>query len=105
MICFEVVVDGEKLCTAGVGDVGVLTATISWVENPNPSHDVGPSGIGLHVGGLTDTDSGEDEFVEWVKKRISVGNTVTVRIVETAESDPPVERTPRHSNEHQEPDR
>ena len=61
---------------------------------------MGSSGIGLHVRGLPDTGSGEDEFVEEVRKRISVGDTVTVRILEIAESAPPIERNPRRPNEH-----
>jgi len=30
MIAFEVSLNGNKVCNAGVGDVGVLTTIITW---------------------------------------------------------------------------
>jgi hypothetical protein len=42
MICFEVVVNCEKLCTAGIRDIGVLTATISCIESRSHSNDMAP---------------------------------------------------------------
>lgn len=77
----------------------MLTTTISWIENRNQSNDVGPSGIALHVGGLTDTGSDVDEFVEWVRRRLSTSDTISVRIVEAAETDEPLERRHRDSKQ------
>jgi len=37
MTCFEVEVNGKKVCVAGVGEFGVLTATLSWVRNRHQS--------------------------------------------------------------------
>ena len=81
MIAFEVLVNGEKLCTAGVGDKGVLTANI-----------VGPKSPRLRVGGLHN-----EEHVLWISHRpmaleLKVGDEVTVRIVETEVVDEPIQR-------------
>lgn len=33
MVCFEIWVNGERLCTAGVGDFGGLTTFLSWARS------------------------------------------------------------------------
>lgn len=35
MKCFEVTINGEKMCTAGIGDSGALTAIISFATKHN----------------------------------------------------------------------
>ena len=32
MVCFEVHINGVTVCTAGVGDLGVLSAILTWVK-------------------------------------------------------------------------
>jgi len=32
MICFEVKINGNKVCVAGVGESGVLSSIINWVK-------------------------------------------------------------------------
>jgi hypothetical protein len=34
MICFEISINGEGFCTAGVGEDGVLDASVSWGDSP-----------------------------------------------------------------------
>jgi len=84
MIAFQVSLNGERLCTAGVGDKGVLSAIVTWVlrtADGVPS----PSELSLSVGGLA-----ADAHLEWPAPRhLAVGDEVTVRIVEAAEADPP----------------
>ncbi|MGH9907867.1 MAG: hypothetical protein ACRD8U_20045 [Pyrinomonadaceae bacterium] len=101
MICFQIDVNNETVCTAGIGEFGVLTATISWVQNRDQTSKNRRQvlGIALNVGGLTDHASGEDEFMEWIKKRLSVGDEVRLRIVEAAECDEPSERSRRDPHE------
>ncbi|HYX72296.1 MAG TPA: hypothetical protein VE732_05965, partial [Nitrososphaera sp.] len=73
MICFEIQINGQKACQAGVGESGVLTSVLSWVGN----HQHGESdnrSVTLNVGGLAHTESSKDEFVDWVKKKLSVGD-------------------------------
>lgn len=81
MIAFEISVNGEKLCTAGIGDKGVLSAIINGPKRPN-----------LSVGGLAN-----DEHLHWLEREagfgLKVGDEVTVRIVEADCVDEPVGRS------------
>ncbi len=78
MIAFELSVNGEKLCTAGVGDKGILNAIIG---GPNPLH--------LRVGGLS-----KEKHLQWITPRpktfeLKAGDEITIRIVETDVVDEP----------------
>jgi hypothetical protein len=101
VICFQIEINDEKVCTAGIGEFGVLTATLAWVRNRDAANQNAQvtSGIALNVGGLTDSGSGQDEFVEWIRKRLSVGDEVKVTILENVHYDEPTERTQRDSAE------
>lgn len=81
MIAFEVLVNGKKLCTAGVGEKGVLNASI-----------LGPKSPRLRVGGLCN-----EEHVVWISPRpaaheLKAGDEVTIRVVETDVADEPTDR-------------
>jgi hypothetical protein len=87
MICFEVRVNGEPLCTAGVDNAAVLTAILSWAH-----HSPGGRPY-FQVGGLTGGAEEEQEFIDWVENQdLSPGDEITIRIVEQAWADPPVKR-------------
>ena len=47
MRAFEVSVNGEKVCVAGIGEDGVLTTIVHWAARQ------GEGGSFLQVGGLT----------------------------------------------------
>jgi hypothetical protein len=32
ILCFEVLINGTKVCTAGVGEFGLISAILSWVK-------------------------------------------------------------------------
>ena len=84
MICFEVWVNGEKICLAGVGESDVLTCIL----------DGGRRGLksNLHVGGLVN-----EKHVRWTEKRhsLEVGDEVTIKIVEADTVDEPILKYPR----------
>jgi hypothetical protein len=84
---FVVTVNGQRLCTAGIGPNGVLSAIIDWVGGGRNR----PSGgdFGFHVGGL---DSRTGEHVDWTTPELKVGDSVTVEIVEIDEVDPEARR-------------
>jgi hypothetical protein len=87
MKAFAVFVNGQQVCTAGIGPDGVLTAILDWVGG-GPRQT--PEGLfGLHVGGL---DSQTDEHVDWSVPEVGVGDEVTIRIVETEDIDPEARR-------------
>ena len=91
MICFDVEVNGEKVCRAGVGQFGVLTTALSWVGTRQQASDK-PGWVHLHVGGLTNSEDRADEFVDWVNRDLKIGDEVKVSVVAEGAADEPVER-------------
>ena|ERR1700720_807373 len=94
MTCFQVEVNGERVCVAGLGEFGVLTATLSWVRNRHQSSTTTEAAaeIAFNVGGLTDSESRVDEFVDWVRKGLSVGDEVRITIVDVTDCDEPKDK-------------
>jgi hypothetical protein len=77
MIGFEVTLNGHRLCTAGAGDQGVLSAIVSSVAKRKE--------LSLEIGGLVD-----DANLAWsTPETLAVGDVVIVRVVEVEHPDPP----------------
>ena len=96
MICFEVQINGEKICRAGIGEFGVLTSGIAWVNNRQQRSDEDDvKSVSLNVGGLTIPESDTGEFVTWVREELKVGDQVRMIIVDAVDADEPVERQHR----------
>lgn len=92
MIALRVSRNGEDVCLAGVGDVGVLTAIVGWVKRPEGQldpDDPGEDRLNLNIGAL---DSRTDENQQWPSQDLVVGDSVTIQIVEAEMEDPPSER-------------
>ena len=94
MICFDVSVNGNRLCTAGVGEYGVLTAVLSWVrsqpeETFSPEDEQREQSPDLHIGGLVN-----GEHVRWIDEPffINVGDEVSLRVVDSDNVDAPGDR-------------
>lgn len=83
MKAFEVYVNGEKACTAGVSN-GIMALIINHIPR---------RGFELRIGGL------EVEHVNWDGPAIGVGDEIVVRIVDTGAVDPPTRRTPRQETD------
>ena len=81
MKCFQVTVNGVKVCTAGIGDSGVLTSILSLVKR-NDSET-----LDLRVGGLAHRQGDMTEHLEWFRKDLDVGDKITIKIVEASECD------------------
>jgi hypothetical protein len=84
MLCFRVSHNDKVVCTAGIGDDGVLSTILSWVARRGKPR---PAGATLHVGGLA-----EHVHSSWVDgfERINLGDEVIIALVD-AEPDPPLE--------------
>jgi len=85
MRALEVFVNGRRLCIAGVGAQGVVTASVLW------SAHAGIENAFMDVNGL---DGATNEVLKWSVPPIGVGSEITIRIVETPSTDPPSDRTP-----------
>ena len=83
MRAFEVSVNGERLCVAGIGDDGVLSTIVHWAAQK------AVGGSFLQVGGFI---SQTKEHANWInQKPLSVGDTVQITIIETDVADRPIE--------------
>jgi hypothetical protein len=84
MTALEVFVNGHQVCLAGVGEEGVLSAIVDWVNSPHSE-----AATNLSVGGL---DSNTGEHLHWDVPSIGIGAEVLVRVVEASVVDPPGRR-------------
>jgi hypothetical protein len=97
MRAFVVYLNGRRLCTAGVGDQGVLTVNVTWVRREGPRtlskrSDSVEEELGLEVGGLI---TSSDEHVRWRQRPIGVGDEVRIEVVESKSVDRPRHRERR----------
>jgi hypothetical protein len=91
MIAFEVHLNGKKVCTAGVGEIGVLSTILSW-RGSQPYEKGGPpvpEYLRLDIGGI---DGGSREHVRWLDRKIKRGDIITIKVVETNAATKPRER-------------
>ena len=98
MLCFEIDVNGTRLCRSGIGEFGVLVAQVSWIKRDPArtelvSHpDAFEEELGLQIRGLS-----EEAHLHWPSPDLKRGDIVTIRVVEIDETDEParVERIDR----------
>jgi hypothetical protein len=97
MISFQVQINGQTVCTAGVGDFGVLTAILSFVRNrqQDQSASGSESVAGLQIGGLISGSTGLDENVNWGQHKVTVGDEIRIFVKDIMSVDEPQERTTR----------
>jgi hypothetical protein len=96
MIAFEISVDGQKQCTAGVSDLGVTSVIASWVRRISRDPASGQPIPGdfeeeltLDAAGLLHDPDGASVHVGWLRQPLKVGQQVTLAVVETKDADPP----------------
>jgi hypothetical protein len=99
MIAFEISIDGQRKCTAGVSDLGVTSVMANWVRrvardpaSEQPIPDRFEEELTLDVGGLTHDPDGGSVQVRWLRQPLKLGQQVTLAIVETEAADPPSTR-------------
>ena len=91
MKAFDVRLNGKELCVAGIDGDGALNTMIDYTAGR------GGQRLSLRVGGLA---TGADEFMTWCGMSLSVGDEITVKIVEVDAVDPP-RRTPMPQDSNQ----
>jgi len=95
VICFEIQINGKVVCTAGIGDFGVLTSNLAWVKvHPSKrAKETQPFDLFLTVGGLTSTDKDEGEHLRWLDQQpLAPGDEIVIRLLEQATCDVPRDR-------------
>lgn len=86
MRAFQILLNGKKICIAGIQKDGVLTTTITYVPFRKSQE------TRLYIGGL-ETD--KDEHLFWKEAILHTGDELRVRIIETKSVDLPAQRYPR----------
>jgi hypothetical protein len=81
----EVHLNGNKLCTAGIGKDGVLNTLVDVVGRAENYYE-----MGMRLAGLAN-----DEFLIWARSELRVGDELRIRIVEDEPFDLPIERRTR----------
>jgi hypothetical protein len=99
MIAFEVSIDGQHRCTAGVADLGVTSVIATWVRRTSidptsgrPIPDRLEEELTLEVGGLLHDPDGAAVHAKWLRQSLKPGQRITLAVVETQEADPPQSR-------------
>ena len=83
MICFEVNINGQKVCLAGVGDNGVLSIMTTFFASSEMQK------TDFRVGGSIKVDAETSQQMDWVHRELAVGDVLTVKIVEADNYDLP----------------
>jgi hypothetical protein len=83
MKAFVVSLNGQPFLTAGVGDDGVVAASVTWVGGSPPRSTEGQ--LKLCVGGI---DGRSREHIQWSVPEIAVGDEITIRIIESNQASP-----------------
>ena len=84
MLAFEVYVNKVKVCTAGLGDLQGLFASLSCTVNPDGRPD--ERNIYFSVNGI-----GDHKVYNWVRYKMQVRNRIEIRIVDASKADTPKE--------------
>jgi hypothetical protein len=84
MICFEVYINGQKVCLAGIGNDGVLAVMATFIASSESQR------TDFRVGGLIKVDAETQQQIEWLDRELKVGDDVTIKIVEAETYDAPM---------------
>jgi hypothetical protein len=91
MIAFEIYLNDQKLCRAGIGDSGVLSAIVNW-SAATMATGIRNESLFLNMGGLVNP---EGKHVSWInQKPLAVGDKIQVNIVEADSVDEYQRRDP-----------
>ena len=91
MIALRIVHNGKEVCTAGVGNDGMIGMSMHWVRRTGArAHPEAEDGeeveLGFHVGGI---HAPSNHHHNWDTPELRIGDTVTVTLIETDQIDPP----------------
>ena len=84
MLTFEDHLNGKKVCTAGIGEPGVLTSIVTWVLGDGQGRPKGKEELDIRVGGLV---SRTEEHLDWLTRRLRRGDEISIRIIEASAPD------------------
>lgn len=94
MMAFEIQLNSEPLCTAGIEPAGVLTVITTWLrrtESDSTSGEIFESEeeLTLNVGGFTNSD-GANVNLKWIDRTLQVGDEICIKVTCTSQVDEPL---------------
>lgn len=97
VMAFEVGLNGEHLCTAAVPeDHGVVSIITNLVQcdpaKADTCNSAGKESITIHAGGLTTDRDGRNVFLEWAERHLELGDELRIKVIRTADVDPPTRK-------------
>ena len=93
MLAFEVFVDGERVCVAGMEDWAVMSVILTAVHEGETRGRRREGKLDVSTGGLTEDDAdGLAYHARWPRIDLAVGSQVTVNILDIDDPDPPLKR-------------
>ena len=92
MLCFEIGINGQHYCLAGVGARGILSAFVTYYRLP-PDDELPDLGRKVHLNVSGSRPDGAS--LQWAPGPspdatvpLRIGDVVTIRVVEAASADP-----------------
>lgn len=83
-LCFEITINNGAPVLAGLDNISVLSASVTFVSSRNE--------LELQVGGLVSEGRNDNEHLEWLQQALNRGDSVSIRIVESAAASVPTSR-------------
>jgi hypothetical protein len=93
MIVFDAFINGKRLCRAGVGDAGMLYASVAWVQRDTRGRRRGAGFTGEPMLAFNVEGRTEESYRVWQCLNLKVGDQVRLKVLEAQTADPPSRET------------
>ncbi len=90
-IALEITINNATKIIAGINDISVLNFILTFRKASGLKDDLVDS-IALSVGGLLHHDEYDNEYLDWLKQQVKLGDEITIRVIETSELTKPIKR-------------
>ena len=87
MVAFEILLNGKRLYTIGIGDFGILTASVMHTRVQTirgPVHEE----VIVDGRGHNASETGDNRSVVWGRVPAKVGDEIVIRVIESDSCDP-----------------
>jgi hypothetical protein len=81
-LCFEITINGGAPVIAGLEDINVLSAGVTY----------GRQEVEIQVGGLVSKSRHDNEHIDWLARALQTGDEILIRIIESSQPSAPVSR-------------
>ncbi len=92
MLCFEIYINGKKICTAGPPEHGSFSTTVSWHNRMQAEGEVvNDSHNGeIYATGYEDHDPWQGKHLKWFAEcaNWTLGDEIVIKVVESDSPDP-----------------